>query len=61
MAGTIFVDYRGREAVAAMVIGGMSVVERVLRHAARTGASHAVVRAGRLPPLPALALVVEVV
>ncbi|HVV86788.1 MAG TPA: CDP-alcohol phosphatidyltransferase family protein [Kofleriaceae bacterium] len=44
-------------------IGGMSVLERTLRDAARAGATRAIVRAERadLPALPALALAVDVV
>lgn len=59
--GTVYVDYQGRDAVPAMVIGGMTVVERVLREAAKAGASRAIVRAAGLPALPPLALAVEVV
>ncbi len=46
-----------------MVVGGMTVLERVLRDAARAGATRAVVigEAARLPRLPALALAVEIV
>jgi len=58
---TVFVDYAGRDAVAAMRLGGMTIVERVLREAAQAGATRAVVRlaAAARPPLPALALAVE--
>jgi len=57
--GTIYVDYRGRGSVPAMVVGGMTVVERVLREAARDGADRAVVH-GDIPALPTLGLAVEV-
>lgn len=40
----VFVDYAGAPGVAAMRVGGMSVVERVLREAARRGATGAIVR-----------------
>lgn len=58
---TVFVDYAGREAVAAMRLGGMSIVERVLREAAQAGATRARVRlaAAARPALPLLALAVE--
>ncbi|MBK7072011.1 MAG: CDP-alcohol phosphatidyltransferase family protein [Myxococcales bacterium] len=58
---TVFVDYAGREAVAAMRLGGMSIVERVLREAAQAGATRALVRlaAAARPALPTLALAVE--
>lgn len=60
---TVSIDYAAKPAVAAMVVGGMSVLERVLRDAARAGAARAivVVDAAALPRLPALALAVEVV
>lgn len=57
----VFVDYAGREAVAAMHVGGMTVVERVLREAAKAGAARAVVRGDGLPALPSLPLAVETV
>ena len=62
-ARAVVVDYPAGDRVAAMRIGGMTVVERVLREAAKAGATRAVVRAERadLPALPSLALVVEVV
>ncbi len=56
---TVYVDYRGREAIPAMVVGGMTVVERVLREAAKAGAERAVVHGDALPPLPAIGLEVE--
>ena len=56
---TVYVDYRGRDHVAGMVIGGMTIVERVLREAAKRGATRAVVRTNALPRLPALPLAVE--
>jgi phosphatidylglycerophosphate synthase len=55
----VYVDYRGRDAVPGMVVGGMTVVERVLREAAKSGADRAVVHAEALPHLPALPLAVE--
>src|SRR5690349_20739063 len=42
-----------------MVVGGMTVAERVLREAAKAGADKAVVH-GTVPALPALPLAVEV-
>lgn len=57
----VYVDYADAKGVAGMVIGGMTVAERVLRDAARSGATRAVVRADRLPALPPLALAVEVI
>ena len=58
---TVSIDYADKSAVAAMRIGGMSVLERILRDAARAGATRAVVvgDAAVLPRLPALALTVE--
>jgi hypothetical protein len=57
---SVYVDYRGRDTVASMVVGGMTVAERVLREAAKDGADKAVVH-GELPELPPLAgLEVEV-
>jgi phosphatidylglycerophosphate synthase len=56
---TVYVDYRGRDGIAAMVVGGMTVAERVLREAAKAGADKAVVH-GSLPELPQLPLSVEV-
>ena len=63
MNDTIWVDCAGKEPVAAMRIGGMSVLERVLREQAQQGAARAVVRgdASRLPSLAPLAIAVEVV
>lgn len=60
MAGPVYVDYRNREHVPAMVVGGMTVVERVLREAARSGADRAIVHGAHLPALPPLPLAVEV-
>lgn len=59
---TVSVDYVDAR-VAAMQVGGMSVAERVLRDAARAGATRAVVRgdAAALPPLTGLPLTVELV
>src|SRR5687768_18577117 len=59
MAGAVYLDYRGREGVPGMVIGGMTVVERVLREAQRAGADRAVVH-GVIPTIPKLPIVVEV-
>ena len=56
---TVFVDYAGAPGVAALVLGGMTVAERVLREAARAGAARAIVRGDALPPLPRLPLEVE--
>jgi phosphatidylglycerophosphate synthase len=60
---TVVVDYAPGDRVPALRIGGMSVVERTLRDAARAGATRAIVRADRadLPRLPPLALAVDVV
>lgn len=60
---TVVVDYPPGDRVAARRIGGMSILERTLRDAAKGGATRAVVRADRadLPALPALALAVEVI
>ena len=60
---TVSIDYAAKPAVAAMVVGGMSVIERVLRDAARAGAARAIVvaDAAALPRLPELAIAVEVV
>lgn len=57
---TVFVDYAGAPRVAAMTMGGMTVIERVLREAGKAGAARAVVRGDGLPALPALPLAVEV-
>jgi phosphatidylglycerophosphate synthase len=57
----VTLDYRDREPVAAMVIGGMTVAERVLREAARSGARRAVLRGDGLPALPALPLDVAII
>ncbi len=57
---TVFVDYAG-SAVASMTVGGMSVAERVLREAAKSGAARAIVRADMLPALPALPLELAVI
>ncbi len=60
---TAVIDYPADDRIAAMRIGGMSVLERTLREAARRGVTRAIVRAeaARLPPLPTLAITVEVV
>ena len=60
---TIVIDYPAGDKIAALRIGGMSVLERTLRDAARAGATRALVRAeaGDLPALPTLALAVDVV
>ena len=60
MAGAVYLDYRGHETVPSMVIGGMTVVERVLREAERAGADRAVVHGAQLPQLPSLGIIVEV-
>jgi phosphatidylglycerophosphate synthase len=62
-ATTVSIDYAGNAAVASMVVGGMSVMERVLRDAARAGAGRAIVvgDAAALPRLPALAITVDVI
>ena len=49
----VYVDYRGREGVPAMRVGGMTVVERVVREAAKAGADRVVVH-GDVPELPEL-------
>ncbi len=61
-SATVVIDYPADDRVAAMRIGGMSVLERILREAARAGATRAIVRAdaARVPALPGLALTVEV-
>lgn len=56
---TVFVDYRALPGVAGMQVCGMTVVERVLRDAAKAGARRAVVRGEALPALSALPLAVE--
>jgi phosphatidylglycerophosphate synthase len=58
---TVFVDYARGAGVAALVLGGMTVAERVLREAARAGAARAIVRGDALPPLPRLPLEIELV
>lgn len=58
---TVFVDYGPLPGVAAMQVCGMTVVERVLRDAAKAGARRAVVRGDALPALPALSLAVETI
>ncbi|MBK9032839.1 MAG: CDP-alcohol phosphatidyltransferase family protein [Myxococcales bacterium] len=60
---TVFVDYAGRDQIAAMRVGGMSILERVVRVAALAGATRARVRlrADARPPLPPLAIEVEYV
>jgi hypothetical protein len=57
---TIYIDYAGSPA-ASMIVGGMSVAERVLREAATAGAEHAIVRADMLPPLPVLPIEIAVI
>jgi len=57
---TVYVDYRGAAEVPRMMIGGMTVAERVLREAAGQGARRAIVH-GELPALPALPIAVEVI
>jgi phosphatidylglycerophosphate synthase len=59
---TVYLDYPG-DRVAAMVIGGMTVVERILREAASAGAVHAVIRGDgcQLPVLPRLPIEVTIV
>jgi phosphatidylglycerophosphate synthase len=59
MASSVYLDYRGRDGVPAMVVGGMTVVERALREAARAGADKAIVH-GAIPALPPLGIAVEV-
>lgn len=56
----VYVDYRGRAGVPSMIVGGMTVVERVLRDAVKAGADAAVVHADAVPALPALGIAVEV-
>jgi phosphatidylglycerophosphate synthase len=53
-ARTVLLDYPADDTVAAMQLGGMSVVERLVREAARAGAQRVVIRAAadRLPTLP---------
>lgn len=60
---TVVVDVPAGDRVAARRIGGMTVLERTLRGAARAGATRAVVRAdgADLPALPPLTIAVEVV
>jgi phosphatidylglycerophosphate synthase len=60
---TVCVAYRSGDRVAAMRVGGMSVLERVLREASRSGAARAVVHADRedLPALPDLPIHVEII
>lgn len=57
---SVYVDYRDRGDVPSMVVGGMTVVERVLREAAKTGADRAIVHGARIPALPPLEIAVEV-
>ena len=57
---TVFLDYRGRGDVPAMRVGGMTVLERQLREAARDGADRAVIVGAALPALPALPIEVAV-
>ncbi len=63
MSATVWIDYSADLRVASMSIGGMSVLERVLREAAAAGATRAIVMADadQLPRLPALRLTVEIV
>ena len=56
---TVFVDYAAAPGVASMRVCGMTVAERVLRHAAQAGASSAIIRADALPALPELPMSVE--
>src|SRR5687767_2432268 len=51
----VWVDYAGRTDIAVMRIGGMSIIERILREARRAGAERAIVR-GDQAALPALAV-----
>ena len=55
---SVYVDYRGREAVPSMRVGGMTVVERVIREAVKAGADRIVVH-GDVPELPDLPIEVE--
>ena len=57
---TVVLDYPAGDRVGAMRIGGMSVLERTLREAARAGATRAYARAeaATLPTLPTLAITV---
>lgn len=57
----VFVDYAEAPSVAAMRVGGMTVAERVLREAARAGATAAVVRVDTdaLPAMSELPLAIE--
>lgn len=57
--GAVYMDYRGRGSVASMVVGGMTVAERVVREAAKQGADHAILHGDELPRLPPLAISVE--
>ena len=58
---TVFVDYAQAPRVAGMRVCGMTVIERVLRQAAHTGATRAIVRGDALPALPSLPLAVETI
>ncbi|HEY4242396.1 MAG TPA: CDP-alcohol phosphatidyltransferase family protein [Kofleriaceae bacterium] len=58
MPGTVFLDYATDSRIPAMRVGGVSIVERVLRDAAARGVDHAIVRADSLPPLPGLSIAV---
>lgn len=60
MTATVFVDYAGAAEVAALRLGGMTIVERIVRDAAGAGATAAVIRlapAAR-PTLPTLSIAV---
>lgn len=63
MSGAVWIDYAADPRVAAMSVAGMSVLERVLREAARGGTARAVVRvdAAGLPDLSALPVIAEIV
>ncbi len=61
VADTIFVDYAQRPHVAGMRVCGLTVLERVLRQSAQSGATRAVVRGEDLPALPALPITVETI
>jgi hypothetical protein len=56
----VFVDYADRGAIAGLRLGGMSIVERIVRDAAVAGAPAATVRlaAADRPSLPSLPIAV---
>ncbi|MDQ3334628.1 MAG: CDP-alcohol phosphatidyltransferase family protein [Myxococcota bacterium] len=63
MASSVYLDYRGRDGVPGMVVGGMTVVERALREAQRAGADKAFIHVpgnGAIPMLPPLGIEIEV-